>query len=114
MFQGIGQLANLMKQLPRIREEAAKLQERIGQITADGDAGAGMVKVKVNGRMEVTACTISDEAMKLNDREMLEDLIKAAVNQAIGKVRQQVAEETSKMASGLGVPPGMELPGMGP
>ena len=113
MFQGIGQLANLMKQLPRIREEAMKLQERVGQIVADGDAGAGMVKVKVNGRMELIVCEISEDVFKSHDREMLEDLIKAAVNQALGKARQQVAEETSKMATGLGVPPGMELPGMG-
>ena len=113
MFQGLGQLANLMKQLPRIREEAQRLQERVSQIVAEGDAGAGMVKVKVNGRMELTVCTISDEAWKLNDREMLEDLVKSAVNQAIAKARQQVAEETNKMASSMGLPPGMELPGMG-
>jgi DNA-binding YbaB/EbfC family protein len=113
MFQGLGQLANLMKALPRVKEEAQRLQERVGQITADGDAGAGMVKAKVNGRMELVACTISDEALKGNDREMLEDLIKSAVNQALAKARQQVAEETSKMATGLGLPPGMELPGMG-
>jgi DNA-binding YbaB/EbfC family protein len=113
MFQGLGQLANLMKALPRIKEEAQRLQERVGQITAEGDAGAGMVKAKVNGRMELVACTISEEALKGNDREMLEDLIKSAVNQALAKARQQVAEETSKMATGLGLPPGMELPGMG-
>jgi DNA-binding YbaB/EbfC family protein len=113
MFQGLGQLANLMKALPRIKEEAQRLQERVGQITAEGDAGAGMVKTKVNGRMELVACTISEEALKGDDREMLEDLIKSAVNQALAKARQQVAEETSKMATGLGLPPGMELPGMG-
>ena len=113
MFQGLGQLANLMKALPRIKEEAQRLQERVGQITAEGDAGAGMVKAKVNGGMELVACTISEEALKGNDREMLEDLIKSAVNQALAKARQQVAEETSKMATGLGLPPGMELPGMG-
>jgi DNA-binding YbaB/EbfC family protein len=113
MFQGLGQLANLMKALPRIKEEAQRLQERVGQITAEGDAGAGMVKTKVNGRMELVVCTISEEAMKGNDREMLEDLIKSAVNQALAKARQQVAEETSKMATGLGLPPSMELPGMG-
>ena len=107
MFQGLGQLANLMKALPRIKEEAQRLQERVGQITAEGDAGAGMVKAKVNGRMELVACTISEEALKGNDREMLEDLIKSAVNQALAKARQQVAEETSKMATGLGLPPGM-------
>jgi DNA-binding YbaB/EbfC family protein len=113
MFEGLGQLANIMKALPRIREQAARLQERVGQIGVEGDAGAGMVKVKVNGRMELMACTISDELMKLNDREMLEDLIKSAVNQAMGRARQRVAEETQKMATDLGVPPGMELPGMG-
>ena len=113
MFQGLGQLANLMKALPRIKEEAQRLQERVGQITAEGDAGAGMVKAKVNGRMELVACTISEEALKGNDREMLEDLIKSAVNQALAKARQQVAEETSKMATGMGLPQGMQLPGLG-
>jgi nucleoid-associated protein EbfC len=113
MFKELGQMANLMKQLPRIREEAERLQQRVSQIVAEGDAGAGMVKVKVNGRMEMTACMLSEEAWQLHDREMLEDLIKAAVNQALGRARQQVAEETNKMATGLGLPPGMELPGMG-
>ena len=113
MFEGLSQLANLMKQLPRIREQAALLQQRIGEINVDGDAGAGMVKVKMNGRMELIACTLSDEIMKLNDREMLEDLIKSAVNQAIGRAQQKVAEETQKMATGLGLPSGVELPGMG-
>ena len=59
---------------------------------------------------------ISDEAMKLNDREMLEDLIAAATNQALAKVRQQLAEESAKMAANIGLPPGMlggGLPGLG-
>lgn len=113
MFKELGQMANLMKQLPRIREEAERLQQRVSQIVAEGDAGAGMVKVKVNGLMELTSCAISEETWNLHDREMLEDLIKAAVNQALARARQQVAEETSKMASGLGLPQNMELPGMG-
>jgi DNA-binding YbaB/EbfC family protein len=111
MFKEIGQLAGLMKNLPRIREEMGRLQERLQQITAEGDAGGGMVKAKVNGQMEVIACRISDEALK--DRELLEDLIRGAVNQALQRVRQLVAEETSKMASGLGLPAGMNLPGLG-
>src|SRR5947209_19512148 len=112
MFGQIGQLASLMKNLPKIREEMDKLQARIGQITADGDAGAGMVKAKVNGHMEVLRCEISEEQWKQNDRELLEDLIRAAVNQAIQKVRQLVADETSKMATGLGLPAGgLGLPG---
>jgi len=66
--------------------------------------------------MEVLAVRISDEAMKLGDREMLEDLIAGATNQAFAKVRQQLADESAKMAANIGLPPGMlggGLPGMG-
>jgi nucleoid-associated protein EbfC len=113
MFGQLGQFANLMKNLPKIREEMEKFQSKVGSITAEGDAGGGMVKAKVNGHMEVLRCELSDELLKMNDREMLEDLIRAAINQAIQKVRQSVAEETGKMATGLGLPSGMGLPGMG-
>jgi DNA-binding YbaB/EbfC family protein len=112
MFKEIGQFASLMKNLPKLREEMDRLQQRLGQISAEGDAGGGMVKAKVNGHLEVTACTISEPALRLGDREMLEDLVRAAVNQALQRARQMVAEETSKMASGLGLPPGFSLPGM--
>jgi hypothetical protein len=113
MFKNMGQLTELMRNLPRIREQLEQMQQRQAQITADGDAGAGMVKARVNGRMEVLSVTISDEAMKSNDREMLEDLIRGAVNQALGRVREQAAAEANKLAAGLGLPPGMSLPGLG-
>lgn len=111
MFKEIGQFATLMKQLPKIREEMEKLQQRLGQVSAEGDAGGGMVKVTANGRMEIVACRIAEEAMK--DRELMEDMIRAAVNQAIERVRKKSAEETQKMATELGLPPGMNLPGLG-
>jgi len=111
MFKELGQMATLFKQLPKIKEEVAKFQQKLGQITAEGSAGGDVVTIRVNGRYEVLSCRISEEATKLNDREMLEELIRSAANQAIERVRQQVAEETSKMASGLGLPPGMSLPG---
>jgi len=112
MLEKLGQLANLMKNLPKMQEEMSRLQGRIAQIVCDGDAGGGMVKAKVNGQMEVIACVIADELMKMNDKELLEDLVRSAVNQAIQKARQAVAEETSKMASGMGfaMPPGMQMP----
>ncbi len=115
MFKGMGQFANVMRLLPKLKEESEQLQQRLGQIVAEGDAGAGMVKVRFNGRAEMISCTLSDDALKLNDREMLEDLIKAAVNQGLARSRQLAAEETSKMMSGLGIslPPGGNLPGMG-
>jgi DNA-binding YbaB/EbfC family protein len=113
MFKELGQLSGLMQNLPKIKEEMDRLQQRLAQITADGDAGAGMVKVRVNGKMEVLSCVLSEEAMKLSDRELLEDLIVAAVNQAFQKSRQLVADETARMATGLGLPPGLNLPGLG-
>jgi DNA-binding YbaB/EbfC family protein len=111
MFKELGQMMGLMKQLPKIKEEMERLQQRLAQISAEGDAGAGMVKVRVNGKQELTACSISEEA-RAGDREVLEEMVRGAVNQALAKVRQQVAEETQKMATGLGLPPGMGLPGM--
>jgi len=113
MFKELGQIAGLMRQLPKIKEEMERLQQRLAQITAEGDAGAGMVKARVNGKMEVLAVSLSEEAMRLNDREMIETMITAAVNQALERVRKLVSEETSKMASSLGVPPGLGLPGLG-
>jgi nucleoid-associated protein EbfC len=111
MFKELGQMMGLMKQLPKIKEEMERLQQRLGQISADGDAGAGMVKVRVNGKNEMISCSISEEA-RTGDREMLEEMIRGAVNQALTRIRVQVAEETQKMASSLGMPAGMGLPGM--
>ena len=113
LFGNLGQLAGLMKNLPRLQEEAERMRERLDQLVAEGDAGAGMVKVRVNGRMVVLSCTITPEALALGDREMLEDLIKAATNQALDKARQMMGEETAKLMGGMGLPPGLNLPGLG-
>jgi len=112
MFKELGQFASLMKNLPRIREEMTKLHGRMAQIVAEGDAGGGMVRARVNGNMEVVSCTFSDEVFKGGDKELLEDLTAAAINQAMKKAKELVAEETAKMATGLGLPPGTGLPGM--
>jgi hypothetical protein len=115
MFGKFGQIASLIGNLPRLQEEMKKFQENLGQITAEGDAGAGAVKVKVNGRFEMLSCQLLDNAMIGNDRELLEDLIRAATNQAVQKARQQVMDEYAKMFAGMGLPgvlPGMGLPGV--
>jgi len=111
MFKGIGDLFSMMRNLPKLQQEAEQLKQRLNRIISEGTSGGGMVTAKVNGQMELLSCTLSEDALKMNDREMLEDLIKAAVNQAVQKSRQAVAEETSKMASGLGLPAGLNLPG---
>jgi hypothetical protein len=113
MFGDLGKLAGLLTKTQKIREEMEKLQERLGKLTAEGTAGGGMVTVKVNGKFAVLGVRLSEEAIKLQDREMLEDLIAAAANQALEKARQLIAEETQKMAADLGLPPGMGLPGLG-
>lgn len=116
MFKELGAMMSLLKNQGKIQEEVQKFQASVGQITAEASSGAGYVTVKVNGRMEILSVRISDEALKLNDREMLEDLVTAAVNQALTKVRQQLAEESAKMAANMGLPPGMlggGFPGMG-
>ena len=106
MFGDLGRIASLMTKPQKIREEMDKLQERLGALTAEGQAGGGMVTVKVNGKCAVLGCRLSDEAIALQDREMLEDLIAAAANQAMEKARQLIAEETQKMAADLGLPAG--------
>ncbi len=104
MFKELGQIASLIKQAPKIKEEMEKLQQRLGQLVADGDAGAGMVKVKANGRMEIIECRVTEDALKMNDREVLEEMIKGAVNQALQRARQLVGEESGKVAAGFGLP----------
>lgn len=116
MFKELGAMMSLLKNQGKIQEEVQKFQSQVGTIVAEASAGAGYVTAKVNGKFEVLSVRISEEAMKLNDREMLEDLIAAATNQAIAKVRQQLSEESAKMAASIGLPPGMlggGLPGMG-
>jgi|SRR6516165_4706587 DNA-binding YbaB/EbfC family protein len=112
MFDEIRQFAGLMRALPKIKEEAEKFQARLRDIYAEGTAGGDMVTVRINGQMQVQKITITDSAWALQDREMLEDLIRAAVNQAVEKVREQVSREAQGMATTLGVPPGMGLPGL--
>jgi hypothetical protein len=113
MFGNLGQLAGLLTKTQKIREEMEKLQGRLGQVTAEGQAGGGMVKVRVNGKLAVLSCRVTDEAMNLQDREMLEDLIVAATNQALDKGRELAAVEAQKMTTELGLPAGLNLPGLG-
>jgi len=114
MFGKLGQLMSLLGNSGRLQEEMKKFQANLGQLVAEGDAGGGAVKVKVNGRMEVLGCQLAESQLATGDRELLEDLIRAAANQALAKIRQMIAEESAKMFTGLGLPAGMAggLPGM--
>jgi DNA-binding YbaB/EbfC family protein len=114
MLEKLGQLASFMRNLPKFKEEIERTQQRLGQLSAEGDSGGGMVKVRVNGRFEMLNCSISEEALRLNDREMLEDLIRAATNQALAKARQLAAEEMGTTMTGMGLPAGTNIPGLTP
>jgi len=116
MLKEIGAMMGLLKNQGKIQEAVQKFKSQVGTITAEASAGAGYVTVRVNGKLEILSVKISEEAMKLNDREMLEDLVAAATNQALTKVRQQLSEESAKMAAEIGLPPAMlggGIPGVG-
>ncbi len=111
MFKEMGQIANLMRNLPKMKEQMEEMQSKLEKIHADGDAGAGMVWVRANGKMEIVSIVISNEAFKMQDKPCLEELIRSASNQALAKAKLAIAEETAKMTQSLGLPGGFQLPG---
>ena len=112
MFEGLGSIASLITQLPKLKSEMEKLKQRLEQVVVDGTAGGGMVQVRVSGTMQLLECKLSDELrLRGGDKEMLEDLIRAAVNQGMEKARNQAADEARKVAVSMGLPANFSLPG---
>ena len=104
-----GQLAGLMKQAQDMQENLKKAQEQIASMEIEGQAGAGMVKVIMTGRHDIKRVSI-DASLMGDDKEMLEDLVAAAVNDAVRKVESTTQEKMSGVTSGLPLPPGMKFP----
>lgn len=104
-----GQLAGLMKQAQQMQENLKKAQEEIALMEVEGQAGAGMVKVVMTGRHDVKRVSI-DPSLMGDDKDMLEDLIAAAMNDAVRRVETMTQEKMGGLASGMGLPPGMKLP----
>ena len=104
-----GQIAGLMKQAQQMQENLKKAQEEIAAMEVEGQSGAGMVKVVMTGRHDVKRVSI-DPSLMNDDKEMLEDLIAAAVNDAVRRVEAATQEKMGGLTSGLGLPPGMKLP----
>jgi DNA-binding YbaB/EbfC family protein len=104
-----GGIGDIMKQAQEMQANLQKAQEEIANIDVTGESGAGMVKVIMNGRHEVKR-TIIDETLMSGDKEMLEDLIAAAVNDANKRVENLSKEKMSGLTAGLNLPPGMKLP----
>ena len=106
MKDGIG---NLMKQAQLMQENMKKLQVELADMEVEGQAGSGMVKIVMTGRHDVRRVTI-DPRLLADDREMLEDLVAAAVNDATRRVEAMTQEKMAGVTAGLPLPPGMKLP----
>lgn len=104
-----GGLGQLMKQAQMMQENMRKMQEQLAAMEVEGQAGAGMVKVVMTGRHDVKRVSI-DQSLMGDDKEMLEDLIAAAVNDAVRKVEAMSQEKLGALTAGLGLPPGFKMP----
>ncbi|ODS97454.1 MAG: nucleoid-associated protein, YbaB/EbfC family [Lautropia sp. SCN 69-89] len=103
------QLAGLMKQAQQMQENMKKMQEQLGQVEVEGQSGAGLVKVTVTCRNDVKRIAI-DPSLLADDKDMLEDLIVAAMNDALRKAEQTAAEKMGSVTAGLPLPPGFKMP----
>ena len=104
-----GQLAGLMKQAQQMQENMRKMQEQLASVEVEGQSGAGMVKVVMTCKHDVKRISI-DPSLMGDDKEMLEDLVAAAMNDAVRRVEAMVQEKMSGFTAGLNLPPGMKLP----
>jgi len=100
----MGNMNQLMKQAKKLQEQMAKLQEELEQMTVEASAGGGVVTVVANGKKEIVEVKIAPEAVDPDDVEMLQDLIVAAVNEALRRVDERVQEEMGKLTGGLSIP----------
>ena len=104
-----GGLGNLMKQAQMMQDNMKKMQEQLASMEVEGQAGAGMVKVIMNGRHDVKRVTI-DPSLLSDDKDMLEDLVAAAVNDAVRKIDATSQEKMGALTAGMNLPAGFKMP----
>jgi DNA-binding YbaB/EbfC family protein len=104
-----GNLSELMKQAQKMQEQLQKQQEALANAEVTGQSGAGLVKVVMNGRHDVKRVELDDSLMS-EDKEILEDLLAAAVNDAVRRIEEQNKSSLSGLAEGMGFPPGFKMP----
>lgn len=100
----LSNMGDLMKQAKLMQEKLTNLQAEVGARTVEASAGGGMVTAKVTGQLQIVSITIDPEIVRSGDREMLQDLIVAAVNEAIRKAQAMMSDEMSKLTGGLRIP----------
>ncbi len=108
-MKGIPHMGNLMKQAQQFQAKLGKLQEELANRTVEASAGGGMVSVVANGRQEVVSIKIEREVIDPQEKEMLQDLVLAAVNDALSRAKAMVNEEMGKLTQGLNLP---HIPGL--
>ena len=104
-----GQLAGLMKQAQAMQDNLKRAQDELGSMEVEGQSGAGLVKITMTCKHDVRRVAI-DPSLLGEDRDMLEDLVAAAFNDAVRRVEQDSAERMSKVTAGMPLPPGMKFP----
>ena len=104
-----GQIGQLMQQAQRMQEEMKRAQEEIANVEVTGEAGGGLVRVRMSGRHEVRGVSI-DRTLFADDPEMAEDLVAAAVNDAVNRVATLSQERLGGLTAGMNLPPGFKLP----
>ena len=105
-------LGNMMKQVQEMQAKMADMQARLDEMAVTGQAGAGLVKVTLNGKNLMQSIEVDDSLMKPDEKEILEDLLMAAYNEARAKVDQLVADRMKDVTGGMALPPGFNIPGM--
>lgn len=101
-------MGNIMKQAQKMQEEMARVQEKAGEMKVSAASGGGMVTVEANGRQEIVSIKIEPEVIDPEDPEMLQDLVLAAVNEALRKSKEMLQNEMSKITGGMNIP-GLEM-----
>lgn len=104
MFKGLSNLASLMANAGELQNKAAEMKQRIAAIRVEADSGGGMVRVTATGEFKIVSVTIEETLLQASDREMLEDLVQAATNQALELAREAASSEMAALAGGLGIP----------
>lgn len=105
------ELQKLFKEVQRMQKRMEEVSKELEERVVTAQVGGGMVKVTANGKQEILSVEIEEELLKPEEREMLQDLIVAGVNEALKKAKAMVEEELAKITGGLALPPGFKLPG---
>ncbi len=106
-----GGMQGMMKQIQKMQAEMERVQNELGNKTVSADSGGGIVKATANGKKEIISVEIDNEIMNSGDKEMLEDLVVAAVNKALEAAGRMAEEEMGNVTKGM-IPPGMNIPGL--